>query len=123
MKINSLKLNEFELRFSELCQVVDGLARIGVTGVHPRGGACHSPCPPEPAAPRAAPPGQNHPEKTQPGPVTPPADLNQTSDIQEVALPNNDILNDALDISSDVESSDFVFSDPEDIDLQKLPLN
>ena len=120
---NSLKLNEFELRFSELCQVVDGLARSGAPGDIPEKVACQSPCPPEPVVPHAVPPDLNHSQQTKPGPVTHPVELDQTSDIPEIALPNNDFLNDALDISSDVESSDFVFSDPEDINLQKLPLN
>ena len=51
------------------------------------------------------------------------AKLNQASGSHKLVHPCNDLNNELLDVSSDTESSDFAFSDPEDIDLTKLPLN
>ena len=98
-----------------MCHVVDGLARIeGNTDEVGRQ-------PPPAVPPHVLPdPDPAHPKQSQSCPARLPAALNQTSDFQH---PQNDFNNEAGDISSEAESLDFAFSDPEDIDLSKYPLN
>ena len=109
---NSEKLEEFELRFTELCHVVDGIARIGENSDT----ASY-----QPTAPPSAPPPPD-PSQTQQSQSDPDI-LSIVTNQESVSQPCNDIINEALDVSSEAESSDFAFSDPEDIDLRKLPLN
>ena len=79
-------------------------------------------CPPVPP-PVLPDPDPTLSQQSQSGPALSPTTLANTPDPQLFVQSQNNLKNEALDVSSDAVSSDFAFSDPEDIDLTNKPLN
>ena len=99
---NSAKLKEFEMKFSELCSIVDGLSRTHVI--------------PDRAEEHGQSPSAPSPPSSSAAPGSPRASVPQTQTSRPTELSNScchDSLVDLLEASSETESSDFIFSDPE----------
>ena len=98
---NSAKLQEFEMKISELCSIVDGLSRTNIIPDRTHG-LDQSPSAPRRPSSSSVVPGS---------PVSPATNVPLQS--TQTVCPTDSVV-DSLEDSSETGSSDFIFSDTED---------